>query len=361
MVYYANGQRYKKQFSAKTPEEIESKIENFKADLFFNDLTLLSPDLNFEHFTISWLYNIKKYKVKKKTFEERIRYFKNFLIPHIGHIPMNRINHTDIQNTINSLSDIGYSYGTIKHIYSIISGSIRYYRIITEQAYNPCEGIELPKYISPDTSRLYYKEDERRIIEQAAFSLDENGEYIYRYGPAIVLMMYTGMRVCEATALTWQDINFKEKLIDINKNTVPVKENGKTVLLTQYGSKTPCSLRNIPMTSKARWCLIELKQLASGSEYVITTPEGKQTNYHLINSCLTRLLRDTNIIGNDQSRGSHSLRHTFASMLFENGCNIKIVSELLGHSSVKFTENTYIHILNKQKAKAISDLDKYCK
>ena len=56
----------------------------------------------------------------------------------------------------------------------------------------------------------------------------------------------------------------------------------------------------------------------------------------------------------------HSLRHTFATMLFENGCSIKIVSELLGHYDTRVTENTNIQVIQKQKIKSIEDLDKYC-
>lgn len=360
IVYYKNGQRHKKQLSANTAKQLSDRVEMFKADIFINELILLSPDLIFESFTIGWLYNIKRHKVKSNTLNASLRHLKENISPYIGQIPMNQIKHIDIQNTVNSIANDGYSYSTIKKIYSVISGSIRYYRMLTEQIYNPCEGIDLPKRSKRNTNIMYYQSQERRIIEKAAFSLDENGRYIYRYGPAIVLMMYTGMRICEATALTWQDIDFKEKLIDINKSTVAVVENGKTIFQTQYGSKTPCSLRNIPMTTKARWCLIELKAMAKGSKYVITAPDGKQATRNNINNCLTALLRETNIITDEQRRGSHSLRHTFASMLFENGCNSKIISELLGHSSVRFTENTYIHVINKQKAKAINDLDKYC-
>lgn len=361
MVYYINGKRYSKHFSGKTKEIIEEKIEQFKADLFNNELILLSPDLSFEKFTLSWLNNIKKHKVKQGSFDEMIRNLRTQIAPQIGNIPMNEISYLDIQRLINSLNDKGYAFGTIGKIYSIIKESMLYFRILTEQVYNPCEGIELPKYIKFNTDNLYYKKDERQIIENAAFALDENGEYVYRYGPAIILMMYTGMRASEATALTWHDINFKEKLIDINKSALTVKENGRYVIVNTYGGKTSCSIRNIPMSTKARWCLIELKKLSKGSKYVITTPQGEQVKRYIIATQLTKLLRDTNVIGANESRGTHSLRHTFASMLFENGCNAKIVSELLGHKSVKVTENTYIHVINKQKAKAISDLNKYCK
>ena len=72
------------------------------------------------------------------------------------------------------------------------------------------------------------------------------------------------------------------------------------------------------------------------------------------------MARNAGIIGKDEIREAHSLRHTFATMLFENGYSIKKVSELLGHCDTRVTENTYIHIIQKQKIKAIEDLDKYC-
>ena len=58
--------------------------------------------------------------------------------------------------------------------------------------------------------------------------------------------------------------------------------------------------------------------------------------------------------------GVHTLRHTFASMLFQNGCDIKVVSEILGHSDTKITENIYIHVIQQQKVKAIQGIDKFC-
>ena len=47
-------------------------------------------------------------------------------------------------------------------------------------------------------------------------------------------------------------------------------------------------------------------------------------------------------------------------MLFQNGCDIKVVSEILGHSDTKITENIYIHVIQQQKVKAIQGIDKFC-
>lgn len=359
LVYYKKSKRYQKNFSGKTAEIIEEKIEEFITEIFMNELILLSPAIHYENFAKVWIHKIKKNKVKPQTLFRTINIFQQYIFPSIGHIPVCNVKNSDIQNLINSLTDEGYSPSTIRNTFFNISASFRYFRIITEQPLNPCEGITLPKAKKPDPR--YLLRDERMQLEKAAFSTDDNGNFIYRYGPALILLMYTGMRACEAIALTWQDIDFQEKLIDINKSTVYQKENGKMHLITQKGSKTPCSLRNIPMTTKARWCLFELKHLSDKSKYVISNSNGEQINVKDLYKCFNQILKDYSIIKPDEHRSVHSLRHTFASMLFENGCNSKIISELLGHSSVRFTENTYIHIIHKLKAKAISDMDLYCK
>ena len=55
--------------------------------------------------------------------------------------------------------------------------------------------------------------------------------------------------------------------------------------------------------------------------------------------------------------GVHTLRHTFASRAIRKGIDIKVVSEILGHSSITFTYNTYIHIIDEQKKNAVDLLD----
>ena len=63
-----------------------------------------------------------------------------------------------------------------------------------------------------------------------------------------------------------------------------------------------------------------------------------------------------NRAGIDKS-GAHILRHTFASMLFEKGVNIKIISKLLGHSRVEITYNEYVHLFKSQEVSAVDLLD----
>ena len=77
--------------------------------------------------------------------------------------------------------------------------------------------------------------------------------------------------------------------------------------------------------------------MSDGSNHVITTSNGNTPTRASIGRSLTRMAKNAGIIGKDETRGAHSLRHTFATMLFENGYSIKIVSELLGHCDTKVT------------------------
>ena len=61
--------------------------------------------------------------------------------------------------------------------------------------------------------------------------------------------------------------------------------------------------------------------------------------------------------GIENPQGLHTLRHTFASMLFRKRVDAKTVSELLGHSNVAFTLNTYIHLIEDQKSDAVNLID----
>lgn len=361
IVFYINGKRNSVNYIAKTEEKCKEKIEKLILNVFTDNLILLSPDIKFKHFSSVWLQQIYSHKVKHHVLQDRINYFNNYINPYIGDLPINNISYSDIQSFVNNMADNGSTSEHIRKGLSLIRGCFKYFCLLTENSLKPCDGITVFRNNNKRAKKINcFNSKERTIIEEYAFMVDESNNFIHRFGPAIVMLMYTGLRFCEAAALTWNDIDFHQRTISINKSTIEVTEKGSLKFLTRYGSKTPCSLRTIPMTLKAKWCLIELKKQSNGSEYVICTKDGAQVNRHTFYNAFNRLLTHSQLISKGDSRGVHSLRHTFATMLFENGCNVKVISELLGHSSTKTTETVYIHVIQKLKAKAINDLDKYC-
>jgi len=359
LYYFVDEQKRRKSLCGKTSEILEDRIQAFKSELAY--YTNNNTDLRFDNFAMNWMLTKEKYKLKPGSYDTKMSTLTKYVIPAIGHLQIDKIKHSDIQNMVNDLTARGLSYSTVKKAYEVITCCHKYYRVTTGQCYNPAEGIELPENIKPDLAEHnYFTSAERRKLEEEISRTYGNGALIYRFAPVITLLLYTGIRIGEALALTWDDIDFKENLIDINKSIIYIPIDGKYETIVQDNLKTDSSMRVLPMSSKARNALFTLKEMSDGSNLVITTSNGNTPTRASIGRSLTRMARNAGIIGKDETRGAHSLRHTFATMLFENGCSIKIVSELLGHCDTRVTENTYIHIIQKQKIKAIEDLDKYC-
>ena len=180
--------------------------------------------------------------------------------------------------------------------------------------------------------------------------------------------MYTGMWVCEMLALTWDDIDFENKTITVNKNAVAATEDGERKMNVQDSTKTKKSTRIIPMTSKAMEALRYIKNITGDNDYVISSKNNKLIHPENINRMFHSILVNVGIMKpkverrvDDVSYGVHALRHTFASLLFKNNCEIKVISEILGHADTKITENIYIHLSQEQKKKAIENIDGFIK
>jgi integrase len=166
------------------------------------------------------------------------------------------------------------------------------------------------------------------------------------------------MRIGEAISLEWAKVDFANKKIRIDCNAVEIVDRSpnakkKTRIEVQDTPKTEASIRYINLSKTAIEALEELQKLNGGHKYVLANSNGGLLQYRNFNRMLESILERCNI----EPCGSHSCRHTFASMLIRKGVDIKVVSELLGHADVSTTYNIYVHLINEQKQKAIEMLD----
>ncbi len=157
----------------------------------------------------------------------------------------------------------------------------------------------------------------------------------------ILISLYAGLRIGEVCALTWEDIDFKHFVIRIRHTVARVRcteaSGDSTTQLIIDTPKTTSSVRDIPIASTLLPYLTALKELRSGA-YVISEssdfvpPRTYEYRFH-------RLLDQCGI----PQVNYHVLRHTFATRCIEAGMDVKSLSELLGHSNVGITLNTYVH------------------
>ena len=156
----------------------------------------------------------------------------------------------------------------------------------------------------------------------------------------ILISLYTGLRIGEVCALTWENIDLKHNILHVKTTVARVRksdsENGSCSIIDV--PKTKSSIRDIPIPTKLQSALLEMRYISQNNKYVLSdsstflSPRTFEYRYHkaLSRSCLEKI-------------NYHSLRHTFATRCIEVGMDVKTLSEILGHSNVAITLNTYVH------------------
>lgn len=370
------GQRHRKSFSGKKQAIVKEKMDAFKRELLMQTDSPANDSITFKDYCEQWMVNKQINKLKPSSYDRKACSLENQVYPIIGDIPIEALSHSDVQNMVNTLRDNDLSYSSIKKAVEAVSGCMRDYRIQTNSKNNPTEGIELPENKRVKSGEVkFFDAEARKKICEAAIATYSNGVPIYRLGSLVTVLMYTGMRIGELQALTWDDVDLEAKTVSITKNAVLVRDRAKDAkhkykLVNQSSTKTNTT-RVIPLSESALAAFKKLQSVTGGGTYVLATESGKQVSLRNIQRMFAQILeragvehpcKRTHDDAEDvetMSAGVHILRHTFASMLFQNGCEVKVVSDLLGHSNTKTTENIYIHLIQEQKVKAIQNIDKF--
>lgn len=358
------GKKHKKTFVAKKKSEAQLKLNEFKKGLNLSNLKSGNNPL-FREYAEIWLYNDLIKQLVDSSFARKKQTFDYQVFPIIGDIPMEDITHTDVQNMINQLDKQGYSYSSIVKAKQCVNGTFRKYRVEFHYLIDPCENIILPKKKKKDQADIkYFDKEQRQLIKEGALRKHKTGQSVYRMGCLIVVLMYTGMRVGELLGLKWENVNFDDKTIKVDRTAsqITVDENGNIHYnqTIKDRTKTQSAYRFVPMNNETVKALKIAQSVTGNCEYICTTKNGKL----MTESNIYRMLQNIQLyMGIAESKqdclGVHALRHTFASMMFQNNCPVKIVSEILGHADTKVTENTYIHLIDEQKAKAIENIDEF--
>ena len=153
-----------------------------------------------------------------------------------------------------------------------------------------------------------------------------------------MLCLYQGLRLGEALALTWSDIDFDKYTISVSKT---IDDDGNVTT-----PKTETSTRIIPLFKRTAEILQTMQQ---DNGYLF---KSRMTVYQNRMARLTRKLGLENI-------HSHSLRHTFATRCAEAGIPPKLVQRWLGHSTVEMTLNVYTHVNKDYEDKMAAQFDTY--
>lgn len=364
-------QRYRftdgKQIYAKTAKELKAKKEKYEQELKEGNI-VASTDLTLSEVMMLWLKNKQK-SLEPTSYDNYERIItKHFTKGKLGNYQIRSITP---QHITNFLSDMAakYAQGTITLIKYEIKSTMKYALSQNLISGFDISKIEMPKkrdYKVPKRKIRIVTPDDVEKLYNEAMAKNMYGHYIHPTAyQMLVLIMYSGLRVGEVIALQWDDIEKDFSAIHVNRTGERIlyrDEKGelpngeKKTHMVSKRPKTDHSYRTIPLPQRAKNLLKDLdKSTVHASDGLVFTYKGHMVCYNSISNALKMLIKKAKCDYLDYT--IHGLRHTYGSLLIHKGVDIKIVSELLGHSDVAFTYNVYIGVLKEDKIKAVEVLN----
>ena len=320
-----------------------------------------------EKFMTNWLVNFKKPDLKPTSYDRLELTLNNHIFPQLGKMQMGAMSADTIQQHLAKLQKDGKSYSTIKKVYDALNACFKWGVAGRKLQYNPMDAVNLPgsskikksnKKKNTKNNIKFFKPDEQDKLIAAAISKYPNGTPIYRFGYAIPLLLNTGLRLGELLALQWnRDVDWENRSLRVDNSIVVIKNrnsdtDAKTVLLAQDSVKSDAGERTVYLNDEAIDALHHLHDLTGNQTYVISTKNNQPAQPSNIERLL-RTARKRAGLPDGTNLGPHALRHSFATNLFRQGVDVKVISEILGHADAGVTMNIYMHVMEDQKQAAL--------
>lgn len=311
---------------------------------------VISDDLNFRQLTEMWRSQ-NRFKNKSSTDLKYDYIIEKHIYPILGDFAVSDMNTSILLEYVHNKLVSGRLDGKGGLSTSYVRTIIIIINSILEFGYheNLCKSIKIKKAL-PSTEKYTPRTLSR--VEQ----LKLETHLLSNLSPTnvgILLAIRAGLRIGEVCALSWNDINFDDRILSVRKTVTRIKTTQNHSSYKLGPPKTKTSVRDIPITKELYNALIKIYQgkkdsfvLSSNTEFVI--PPTFEYRYH-------KTLKQAGIT----DINFHALRHTFATRCIESGMDDKSLSEILGHANVSITLSTYVHSsmdLKRQQMLQLSDM-----
>lgn len=362
-IYDMNLSKLKKEF----------EIEKAKA---LRDEKNVRPNITLSEWYVEWFEKYKapnlKNDVSRKIYDRKCR---NTYIDIVGDKRVKDIMQINIQTATMELAKKGYTERTIKEALGIMRECLDIAILNNIIRVNPCTGI---KVLNANVQK------ERRVLshdEQKQFLEEVKDSYYYE---AYAILLSTGMRIGEFSGLQWDDVDFENKQIKINRSMTTAYIDGKKIeeLTTP---KTSNSYRTIPFFADTEQLFKSWKikqefyrqklgdRWRANPEFgnlVFTSTMGSPVTRYVIVHDIQKVVRNINLkevysaarehrepkeFGNLHP---HAFRHTFATRCFEKGLDPLFVQSIMGHANYSTTVS-YTHVLDDIKQKEIAKVGNF--
>ena len=355
-----DGKKAYKSVYGKTQKEADIKAEELKVSLR-KGINISAQNNSFKTWTEYWLI-FKKGEVspdRYTTLQSRASVWMDAL----KNAQISQIKPFELQTILfsiaakNPYTDKPMAKKTIRGYIQVINAIFDFVIENRVMEYNPATNLKIPQTApSPKTRRALTKVEREKVME-----------FEHRAKPSAMLMMLSGLRRGEATALQWNDIDFINNTISVTKS---------------YNFKTkdfkPPKNGKARIVSVPQMLIDYLKTLPKISLFVLTNAKGKMMTDVSWRRLYDSYMHDLNIEygfnGDAPNKYSpvkipmvivpftpHELRHTFCTMMFEAGISALTAKEQMGHADIQTTLSIYTHLSKQQKENDIKKFDEFLK
>lgn len=298
-----------------------------------------------------WLNKYTKFAVKLRTYERYKYIIEKHINPKLGEFKLDDLSAVTLQDYVlselesgNIISSKGLANNSVIGIVNVLKSALKLAKSLEICAVDNSDKIKLP--MATEKPVTAFEKWEQEKLEKYCLSSNKTN-YL-----GIVISLYTGIRLGELLALTWNDIDFKNGIMTISKTAYRIKQNGKPQVVIDK-PKTKNSSRLIPLPKQLLEILKRAKRI-SKSDFVLSTRTGGIVGTRAYQKTYERILKKLDI----PYKNFHSLRHTFATRAIEMGMDVKTLSEILGHKNPVVTLQRYTHSMLSYKTEMMNKMGK---
>ncbi|GAC1629402.1 MAG: site-specific integrase [Chloroflexota bacterium] len=338
----------RKWFYGKTKREVQTKLNDARL-LRQQGKLVAEPSQPVSKYLNDWLINQVKNSRRSKTYDSYALNVRRAM-PYIGRLKLDALKAAHLQQMYGKLLDTGLSPRSVEQVHGVL-------RIALRQA------VKLGLLHQAPTAATTPPRSERR--EMRPLDLEE----IHTLFASLsddplqalwVLLITTGIRLGEATGLIWADLDLREGTVGIRR--AAQRKKGKGMVFVEPKTRRSRRLVHLaPGTVAALQAHLDKQKFEASKsgrvwnedDIVFRSPGGKPLDPGYVRNKLHRALRNAEL----PIIRVHDLRHTAATYLLSSGTHPKVVQELLGHSSIALTLDTYSHVLVGLQKEVASQMD----
>lgn len=338
-------------------------------------LSFTPSEISFNDYLDYWIKEYAKVNLKSTTVENYEKKIRLYIKPELGIFKLKSLTAAILQKFLNKKFNEGFSRNTLLVIKGILSGSINY--AVEPLGFiknNPMHVVKLPlKRAQPTTPTR--KKEKTIITDDQMNKILERFPYSHSCYLPLQLAYRCGLRLGETFAITWDDIDFNNKTLCINKQ-VQYFDKYWVITNTKYNSDRIIYLDDVMLEILKKYKKQQIKdriyygehytKLKINSKNQINTIEGTEINLinkrnngtyiqpRVMQHCSRVIHYKLGITDFD----FHTLRHTHATYLLNNGVNIKAIQDRLGHKNLDITLNVYSHVTDEIRKETLDILNK---